>query len=132
MANASDQLTKEIIMATILIVDDAEFLRMRISKMLTNNGYTVLQADNGISAVSTYKAARPDIVLMDITMPEMDGLTALKEIKAADPLARVVMLTALGQESVMVEAVKSGAQDFVVKPFEPERVLDTINRVLIA
>jgi two-component system chemotaxis response regulator CheY len=118
-------------MPTILIVDDAEFLRMRISKMLSNNGYTVLQADNGLNAVSTYKAARPDIVLMDITMPEMDGLTALKEIKALDPRARVVMLTALGQESVVVEAVKSGAQDFVVKPFEPERVLDTINRALV-
>jgi len=117
-------------MANILIVDDAEFLRIRISKLLTGHGHKVIQADNGVSAVSIYKTARPDMVLMDITMPEMDGLTALREIRAIDPQARVVMLTALGQEAVVLEAVKAGAQDFVVKPFEPERVLNTINKVL--
>ena len=117
---------------TILIADDAQFLRMRISKMLSRNGFQVLQADNGLGAVSAYKTARPDVVLMDITMPEMDGLTALREIRAVDPNARVVMLTALGQESVVLEAIRHGAQDFVVKPFEPEHVLETIHKVMVA
>ncbi|MBI3762771.1 MAG: response regulator, partial [Chloroflexi bacterium] len=94
------------------------------------SGHEVLEADNGVNAVSAYKTARPDAVLMDITMPEMDGLAALKEIRAADPNARVVMLTALGQESVVLEAVKSGAKDFVVKPFEAERVLAAISKAL--
>jgi two-component system, chemotaxis family, chemotaxis protein CheY len=117
-------------MAKILIVDDAEFLRMRISKMLIGDGYEVIEAENGLKAVETYKSQHPDVVLMDITMPEMDGLTALKEIKAIDPKARVVMLTALGQESVVLEAIKSGARDFVVKPFERERVLNAITKLL--
>ena len=117
-------------MAKILIVDDAEFLRVRITKMLSGDGYTVFEAENGVKAVATYKEVRPDVVLMDVTMPEMDGLTALKEIRAFDPQARVVMLTALGQESVVLEAVKSGARDFVVKPFERERVMNAIHKLL--
>ncbi len=117
-------------MAKILVVDDAEFLRLRISKILTSNGHEVIEANNGVNAVNTYKSTRPDAVLMDITMPEMDGLAALKAIRAADPKARVVMLTALGQESVVLEAIKSGARDFIVKPFQPDRVLNAINRVL--
>jgi two-component system chemotaxis response regulator CheY len=117
-------------MAKILIVDDAEFLRVRISKMLTGHGHDVLEAENGLKAVNTYKSDKPDAVLMDITMPEMDGLAALKEIRAADPNARIVMLTALGQESVVLEAIKSGARDFVVKPFEPDRVLAAIQKAL--
>jgi two-component system, chemotaxis family, chemotaxis protein CheY len=117
-------------MAKILIVDDAEFLRMRISKMLIGDGYEVVEAENGALAVERYKEVKPDVVLMDITMPEMDGLTALKQIRAFDPKARVVMLTALGQESVVLEAIKSGARDFVVKPFERERVLSAITKLL--
>ncbi len=117
-------------MAKILIVDDAEFLRVRISKMLVSNGHEVMEAENGAVAVSTYKAHRPDAVLMDVTMPEMDGLAALKAIRSGDPNARVVMLTALGQESVVLEAIKSGAKDFVVKPFEPARVLAAITKAL--
>jgi two-component system, chemotaxis family, chemotaxis protein CheY len=117
-------------MAKILIVDDAEFLRMRISKMLIGDGYEVVEAENGAIAVEKYKEGKPDVVLMDITMPEMDGLTALKQIRAFDPKARVVMLTALGQESVVLEAIKSGARDFVVKPFERERVLSAITKLL--
>ena len=117
-------------MARILIVDDAEFLRVRISKMLIGNGHQVIEANNGLVAVSTYKTERPDVVLMDITMPEMDGLQALKEIRSFDPKAKVVMLTALGQESVVLEAIKSGARDFVVKPFEPDRVLNAIRKAL--
>jgi two-component system chemotaxis response regulator CheY len=117
-------------MAKILVVDDAEFLRVRISKMLSGEGHDILEAENGLIAVETYKSAKPDLVLMDITMPEMDGLSALKEIKSFDPGARVVMLTALGQESVVLEAIKTGARDFVVKPFEKDRVLGAISKLL--
>lgn len=117
-------------MAKILIVDDAEFLRLRISKMLVGGGHQVIEAENGAKAVTTYKSAKPDAVLMDITMPEMDGLAALKEIRAADPNARVVMLTALGQESIVIEAIKNGAKDFVVKPFQPDRVMAAIDKAL--
>jgi two-component system chemotaxis response regulator CheY len=117
-------------MTKILIVDDAEFLRVRISKMLAGDGYEVFEAENGLKAVETYQNIHPDLVLMDVTMPEMDGLTALKEIRKIDSHARVIMLTALGQESVVLEAVKSGARDFVVKPFERERVLSAINKLL--
>jgi two-component system, chemotaxis family, chemotaxis protein CheY len=117
-------------MAKILIVDDAEFLRVRLTKMLSTDGYEVFQAENGLKAVATYKDIHPDVVLMDVTMPEMDGLTALKEIVGFDPKARVIMLTALGQESVVLEAVKSGAKDFVVKPFEQDRVMKAITKLL--
>lgn len=117
-------------MAKILIVDDAEFLRVRISKMLSGEGHQILEAENGLRAVETYKAENPNLVLMDITMPEMDGLSALKEIRSYDPKAKVIMLTALGQESVVLEAVKSGARDFVVKPFERERILGAIAKLL--
>ncbi len=117
-------------MAKILVVDDAEFLRVRISKMLTGNGYEIVEAENGARAVEKYKTEKPDLVLMDITMPEMDGLSALKAIRSFDPKARVVMLTALGQESVVLEAIKSGARDFVVKPFEQERVINAIGKLL--
>jgi two-component system, chemotaxis family, chemotaxis protein CheY len=117
-------------MAKILVVDDAEFLRLRISKMLKGDGHDVVEAENGALAVSKYLSNRPDVVLMDITMPEMDGLTALKEIRSKDPKAKVIMLTALGQESVVLEAIKSGAKDFVVKPFERERVMNAINKLL--
>jgi len=117
-------------MAKVLIVDDAEFLRLRLTKMLDAGGYEVFQAENGFKAVATYKDIHPDVVLMDITMPEMDGLAALKEIVGFDAKARVVMLTALGQESVVLEAVKSGARDFVVKPFEHDRVMSAITKLL--
>jgi two-component system chemotaxis response regulator CheY len=117
-------------MTRILVVDDAEFLRVRITKMLVGDGYDVVEADNGVNAISKYQEARPDVVLMDITMPEMDGLTALKQIRAIDPKAKIVMLTALGQESVVLEAIKSGARDFVVKPFERDRVMSAISKLL--
>ena len=117
-------------MAKILIVDDAEFLRLRISKMLNGDGFEVFEAENGAKAVETYKEVHPDLVLMDVTMPEMDGLTALKEIRKIDQQAKVIMLTALGQESVVLEAVKSGARDFIVKPFERDRVLTSIQKLL--
>ena len=93
-------------MAKILVVDDAEFLRVRITKILTGSGHQVIEADNGLNAVNAYRNGHPDAVLLDITMPEMDGLSALKEIRSRDPKARVVMLTALGQESIVLEAYK--------------------------
>jgi len=117
-------------MAKILVVDDAEFLRVRISKMLSGEGHDIIEAENGAKAVETYKSFHPDLVLMDITMPEMDGLTALREIRAIDAGAKVIMLTALGQESVVLEAIKAGARDFVVKPFERERVLSAIGKLI--
>ncbi len=117
-------------MTQILIVDDAEFLRVRISKMLVGEGFEVAEAENGLKAIESYKSKKPDMVLMDVTMPEMDGLTALKELRKIDPNAKVVMLTALGQESVVLEAVKSGAKDFIVKPFDRDRVMSAINKLL--
>ena len=117
-------------MATILIADDAAFMRMRCGRMLTENGYTVVEAENGRDAVEKYQAHRPDAVLMDITMPELDGLGALKEIKALDPAAKVAMVTAIGQQQVVLEAVQAGAKDFVVKPFQPERVLAAVQKML--
>jgi len=116
-------------MATILVVDDAAFMRMRMSKILTEAGYTVIQAENGRDALDKYQANKPDAVLMDITMPEMDGITALKEIRAFDPSARVAMVTALGQQQIVLEAVKSGAKDFLVKPCDGERVLATVSKL---
>jgi two-component system, chemotaxis family, chemotaxis protein CheY len=117
-------------MPKILIVDDAEFLRLRISKMLIGDGYEVFEAENGLKAIEAYQANRPDLVLMDVTMPDMDGLTALKQIRSMDAKAKVIMLTALGQESVVLEAIKSGARDFVVKPFERDRVMNAIHKLL--
>ena len=117
-------------MAKILVVDDAEFLRVRITKMLVSEGYEVIEAENGVKAVTMYQTHKPDAVLMDITMPEMDGLSALKKIRKSDPKARVIMLTALGQESVVLEAIKSGARDFVVKPFERDRVLTALKKMI--
>lgn len=117
-------------MSKILIVDDAEFLRVRISKMLVGDGYEVFEAENGLKAIEAYETKKPDLVLMDITMPEMDGLTALKRIRTLDAKAKVIMLTALGQESIVVEAIKMGARDFVVKPFDRERVINAIHKLL--
>lgn len=117
-------------MAKILIVDDAEFLRVRISKMLNGEGFEVIEAENGARALEKFKEVHPDLVLMDVTMPEMDGLTALKAIRETDSQARVIMLTALGQESVVLDAIKSGAKDFIVKPFEQERVMGAIKKIL--
>src|SRR4051812_13487634 len=107
-------------MATILIVDDAVFMRKRCATLLTKNGYTICEAANGHEAVVMYQQERPHAVLMDITMPEMDGLEALKAIKLIDPAARIAMVTAIGQQSVVMEAIKAGARDFIIKPFDPD------------
>ena len=117
-------------MAKILEVDDAAFMRMRCSKLLTDNGYEVVEAENGLDAIAKYKETKPDAVLLDITMPEMDGLTALKEIRKVDPEAKVAMVTAMGQQSMIMDAIKSGAKDFVVKPFQPDRVLAAVKKLV--
>ncbi len=115
----------------ILVVDDAKFMRVRCARILNEQGFTVIEAENGREAVEKYQAERPDAVLLDISMPEMDGLNALRAIRALDPTARVAMLTAMGQQNIVIEAIKSGAKDFIVKPFEPERVLKSVHKLLM-
>lgn len=117
-------------MSKIMVVDDAAFMRMRCAKLLTENGFQVVEAATGAEAVTTYKSDTPDGVLMDITMPDMDGLAALKEIIKHDPNAKVAMVTAMGQQSLVMEALKSGAKDFIVKPFDHERVLGAVAKLL--
>jgi two-component system chemotaxis response regulator CheY len=117
-------------MPTVMVADDAEFIRLRIGRMLSDEGYVVVEAADGQEAVSVYHRARPDVVLMDLTMPNKNGLAALAEICRFDPHARVIMLTALGQQSIMTEAIRAGARDFLVKPCEPERVVHAIKRLL--
>jgi two-component system, chemotaxis family, chemotaxis protein CheY len=117
-------------MSRILVVDDAAFMRVRAAKVLTDHGHEVVQAENGIEAIKQYAEWRPDAVLMDITMPDMDGLTALKEIRKIDPNARVAMVTAMGQQAMVMEALKAGAKDFVLKPFRPDRMLAAIQKLL--
>ena len=117
-------------MATILVVDDAAFMRQKCSQLLVQNGHKVVEAGNGSEALTKYKEIKPDGVLLDITMPDMDGLQALKELKTVDPNARVAMVTAMGQQSMVMEALKSGALDFVVKPFDAERVKAAVQKLL--
>jgi len=117
-------------MAKILVVDDAAFMRLRAVKLLSEAGHTVFEAENGRTAIAVYRAEQPDAVLMDITLPEMDGLEALSEIRRVDPGARVAMLTAMGQQSIVMDAIKRGARDFVVKPFAPDRVLSAVSKLL--
>ena len=115
----------------ILICDDAAFMRMMIKDILTKNGYNVAgEAENGLKAIEKYKEVNPDLVLMDITMPEMDGIQALKAIKGNDPNAQVIMCSAMGQQAMVIEAIQSGAKDFIVKPFQAERVLEAVRKVV--
>lgn len=115
----------------ILICDDAAFMRMMIKDILTKNGYNVVgEAENGAKAVEKYNELKPDLVLMDITMPEMDGIQALKAIKAADPSATVIMCSAMGQQAMVIESIQSGAKDFIVKPFQQDRVLEAVRKVV--
>ena len=117
-------------MPRILVVDDAAFMRMRCKKLLTQSGYDVIEASSGSQAVEMYQSDRPDMVLMDITMPDMDGIAALKEIRAIDPDAKIAMVTAMGQQSMVMEALKSGARDFVIKPFDQDRVLEAVKKMM--
>ncbi|NLZ38519.1 MAG: response regulator [Firmicutes bacterium] len=118
-------------MARVLVVDDAAFMRMAIKNMLENHGYEIVgEAENGAVAVQKYQECRPDLVTMDITMPEMNGLEALKAIMKIDPNAVVVMVSAMGQEAMVKEAIMSGAKSFIIKPFKADHVLETIRKVL--
>ena len=115
----------------ILICDDAAFMRMMIKDILTKNGYNVAgEAENGLKAVEKYNETKPDLVMMDITMPEMDGIQALKKIKESDPGATVIMCSAMGQQAMVIEAIQSGAKDFIVNPFQADRVLEAIKKVV--
>jgi len=118
-------------MGGILIVDDAAFMRMMIKDILTKNGYQVSgEAENGAVAVQAYNELKPDLVMMDITMPEMDGIEAVKKIKAIDPSAKIIMCSAMGQQAMVIDAIQAGARDFVVKPFQPERVIEAVKKAL--
>jgi two-component system, chemotaxis family, chemotaxis protein CheY len=118
-------------MARVLVVDDAAFMRKLLSDALCAGGHEVVgEAANGMEAIERYQELRPELTTLDITMPEKDGLEALREIIALDPAARIVMCSALGQESKVLESIKLGARDFVVKPFESERVLDAVSKAL--
>ncbi|GAE37344.1 response regulator [Halalkalibacter akibai] len=118
-------------MASVLIVDDAAFMRMMIKDILSKNGFEIAgEAANGAEAVEKFKEVNPDLVTMDITMPEMDGIQALKEIKQIDSGAKVIMCSAMGQQSMVIDAIQSGAKDFIVKPFQADRVLEAIKKVL--
>ena len=118
-------------MGKIMIVDDAAFMRMMVKDTLSKDGYTeICEASDGVQALQMYKEVKPDLVLMDITMPNMDGLEALKAIKAFDPGATVVMCSAMGQETMVIEAIKSGATDFIVKPFKANRILETVSKII--
>jgi len=115
----------------VLVVDDAAFMRMMIKDILTKNGFEVVgEAVDGADALAKYKELAPDLVTMDITMPEMDGISSLKEIKKHDPSAKVIMCSAMGQQGMVIDAIQAGAKDFIVKPFQADRVLEAINKVL--
>ena len=116
-------------MARVLIVDDAAFMRMMLKDILEKNGFEIVgEASNGLKAVEIYKAEKPDVV--DITMPDMDGIEAVKEIKDFDPAAKVIMCSAMGQQTMVMDAIRAGAKDFIVKPFQADRVIDAIRKVL--
>jgi two-component system, chemotaxis family, chemotaxis protein CheY len=118
-------------MARVLVVDDAAFMRKMVTDALTKGGHEVVgEAGDGVEAISQFQALKPDLMTLDITMPEKDGLAALADIMAADPSAKVVMCSALGQESKVLEAIKLGAKDFVVKPFQPDRVIEAVGKAL--
>ena len=115
----------------ILICDDAAFMRMMIKDILTKNGYNVAgEAENGVKAVEKYNELKPDLVLMDITMPEMDGIQALKKIKEADSSALVIMCSAMGQQAMVIESIQAGAKDFIVKPFQADKVIEAVKKVV--
>lgn len=119
-------------MSKILLVDDIKLVRLSIEKIVTDNGHIVVgQAENGIKAIKEYKRKKPDLVLMDMTMPVMNGIQAVKEIKKIDPLAKVIMYATRGTENIVMEAIKSGACNFILKPFKEEKLLEVISNIII-
>ena len=118
-------------MAKVLIVDDAAFMRMMLKDILTKGGYEIVgEAADGNEAVAKYNELKPDLVTLDITMPNMDGIQALKNIRANKPSQRCIMVSAMGQQSMVIEAIQSGAKDFIVKPFQADRVLEAVKKVV--
>lgn len=118
-------------MSKILIADDAAFMRMMVKDALTKNGYTdIVEASDGEIACNLFESENPDLVILDITMPNKTGIEALRDIKASNPAAKVIMCSAMGQEAMVVEAIKLGALDFIVKPFKPERIIQAVSKVL--
>jgi two-component system chemotaxis response regulator CheY len=117
-------------LAKVLVADDSAYVRARTVTLLKQLGYEAVEANDGVQAVEMFKQTRPDAILMDITMPVMDGLEALREILALDPNAKVAMVTAAGQQRVVREAIEIGACDFVVKPFQPERFKATLEMLV--
>lgn len=117
--------------AKVLVVDDAAFMRMMIKNILSKEGFEIVgEAENGLQAVEKYKELNPDLVTMDITMPEMDGITAVKEIIKINSAAKVVMCSAMGQQAMVIDAIQAGAKDFIVKPFQAERVVEAVSKVV--
>lgn len=115
----------------ILVVDDAAFMRMMLKDILTKNGYEIAgEAENGLMAVEKYKELQPDLVIMDITMPEMDGIQAVREIKKINPNAKIMMCSAMGQQAMVIESIQAGARDFVVKPFQADRVIEAVKKII--
>ncbi len=118
-------------MPSVLIVDDAAFMRLMLKDVLVKNGFEVVgEAENGLKAVEQFKELQPDLITMDITMPEMDGLSAVKEIIKLDSKARIVMCSAMGQQGMVIEAIQAGAKDFIVKPFQPDRVVAAVKKAI--
>jgi two-component system chemotaxis response regulator CheY len=118
-------------MAKILIVDDAKFMRTMLTGILQKGGHEVVgEAGNGEEAVQLYAQLKPELVTMDITMPDMDGITAVQKIRESDPNAKVIMCSAMGQQAMVLDAIKAGAKDFIVKPFQADRVLEAIAKVV--
>ena len=116
---------------TILLVDDAAFMRMMLKDILTKSGYNIVgEAENGLKAIEKYKELKPDLTILDITMPEMDGIEAAKGIKAVDSSAIIIMCSAMGQQSMVIESIQAGARDFIVKPFQAARVLEAVQKVI--
>lgn len=115
---------------TILVVDDAAFMRMMIRDILVKEGYEIHEAVSGRDAIEKYGQIRPDLTTMDITMPEIDGISALRAIRESDPDARVLMVSAMGQQRMIIEALEAGALDFLIKPFQPTKVLETVKKCL--
>jgi len=115
----------------IMLVDDAAFMRMMIKDVLSKNGFEICgEAENGAKAIEKFKEVDPDLVIMDITMPEVDGIQAVKEIKKMNSAAKVIMCSAMGQQAMVIEAIQAGAKDFIVKPFQAERIIEAVKKVL--
>lgn len=118
-------------MASILITDDTAFMRMTLKNILTKNGFDIAgEAADGLEAVDKYKSEKPDLVTMDITMPNLDGIGAIKQIMSFDPNAKIIVCSAMGQKALVIEALNAGAKDFIVKPFQPDRIVGAVEKVL--